>query len=158
LGHYPETYFQPTVAALMANAVRWLAGESDETGFKFDLFLSFSSHNEREASKIADVAKARGVRVFMSKKEHASGDIWDDRLREALIGSRELAVLITPNSLESQWVTTEWGAAWALQKRITPILLRCDVNQLPDRLRRYQARDMHDLELFVDEVLSRGAG
>jgi hypothetical protein len=158
LGHYPQTYSQPTIAALMANAVRWLGGESDETSFTFDLFLSFSSHNESEAGRIEDAAKAKGLRVFMSKKDLASGDTWDDRLREALLGSRELAVLISPKSLGSEWVTTEWGIAWALQKRITPILLRCDVSQLPDRLKRYQVRDMHELDLFVDEVLSRGGG
>jgi hypothetical protein len=45
--------------------------------------------------------------------------------------------------MESEWVTTEWGAAWALEKKIIPILLRCEVSRLPDRLKRIHSVDFH---------------
>ncbi len=142
----------------MQRAVKWLGGQLVERGYAFDVFLSFSSDNKTEAEKIRSAAEAKGVSVFMSEKDLTSGDVWDDRIREALLTSREMAILVSPTSLKSEWVATEWGIAWALQKRITPILFRCDIAQLPDRLKRYEARDLHETDLYVSEVFSRKGG
>ena len=155
LGHYKETYHDPKIEQIIERAVRWAIGELPESECSFDLFLGFSSADVREATKLYHSAVTKGVKVFMSEKDLASGDVWDEKIREALLGSREIAVLVTPVSLKSEWVVTEWGIAWALQKRITPVLLRCDTSQLPDRLKRYEARDLHEINLFVEEILSR---
>jgi hypothetical protein len=40
-------------------------------------------------------------------------------------------------------VISEWGAAWALQKRLVPILLGCVAEQLPERLRKLQGVQFH---------------
>jgi hypothetical protein len=155
LGHFAETYAEASVARVLQRAVRWLGGELKEVDYRFDVFLSFSSHNETEAEKVAAAATAAGIDVFMSERDLESGDVWDEEVRQALVSSREMAVLVTPQSLQSEWVATEWGVAWALQNRITPILLRCDVGDLPDRLKQYEARDLHDIDLYVREVVSR---
>lgn len=94
----------------------------------------------------------------MSEKGLTSGDVWDEKIRQALLTSREMAVLVTPISLKSEWVTTEWGIAWALEKRITPVLLRCDIDALPARLKRYEVRDLHEMHLYIDEICSRKGG
>lgn len=52
----------------------------------------------------------------------------------------------------------EIGAAWALGKRITPILLAGEVEQLPDHLRRIQfARldSVADLERLIEQICDR---
>jgi len=102
-----------------------------------------------------EAAESKGVNIFMSEKDLTSGDVWDEKIRKALLASREMALLVSPNSLKSEWIATEWGIAWAMEKRITPILFRCDTSQLPDRLKRYEARDLHATELYISEVFSR---
>jgi len=158
LGHFRQTYKDVNIAGIIERAVKWLGGQFVEKEYAFDVFLSFSSENKNEAEKLRSAAEARCISVFMSERNLASGDVWDEAIRKALLASREMAILVSPASLKSEWVATEWGIAWALQKRITPVLFRCDCAQLPDRLKRYEVRDLHETELYVSEVLSRKGG
>ena len=80
-----------------------------------------------------------GLSCFMDIKEIELGDDWAEQIRTALHTSRELCVLVSHSSCNSEWVTTEWGAAWVLQKHLTPVLLGISVEMLPQRLRRRQA-------------------
>ncbi len=159
LGHFRQTYEDSNIVGIIERTTRWLAGELNESdNYAFDLFLSFASANKAEALKLRDAGATNGLKIFMSEKELTSGDVWDEKIRQALLTSREMAVLVTPNSLKSEWVITEWAIAWALQKRVTPVLFRCDVSQLPDRLKRYEARDLHEMDLYIEEMLSRKGG
>ena len=55
-------------------------------------------------------AVALGLRVFMDEREVDPGEEFSEVIRQALVGSREMALLATANSLKSEWVTTEWGS------------------------------------------------
>jgi len=57
--------------------------------------------------------------------------------------------------MKSEWVTTEWGVAWALQKRITPILIGLQLNQLPERLRLPQVAKYENIKEYLTQVKQR---
>jgi hypothetical protein len=122
---------------------------------RYDVFLSYSALNEGEAIELCKQLEKEGINVYFSKKVLAGGDNFSEEIRQALVRSTELWVLITPESLRSEWVTTEWGAGWALGKRVVPILLRCDVSQLPDRLRQLQCIDYHDFDVLIKQLVDR---
>jgi hypothetical protein len=143
---------------LVTNAVRWTAKLTNESQWAYDVFLSFSSRNRDQAREIKACADRMGVRVFMDERETEGGDVWDETIRAALNSSRELALLATRDGFKSEWVTTEWGAAWVMQRRITPLLYRCDVDDMPERLRRHQAIDWHTYEAYLTRVKERGGG
>jgi hypothetical protein len=82
--------------------------------------------------------------------------IWDEVIRQGLLNSRELAVLATSESLGSEWVKTEWGAAWVLGRLITPIILRLNPRDLPDRLKQRQWIDFHKYVDFLRVLQGRG--
>jgi hypothetical protein len=109
--------------------------------FQYDVFLSYSSDNSSEARTVSDAITHSGKRVFLAETSIQPGHDFEDAIRKALKGSREVWLLVSPQSMKSEWVTTEWGAAWTLEKKIIPILLRCDVNSLPERLRRIHSVD-----------------
>jgi hypothetical protein len=156
LGHFAATYQHPSFLRFAANALLWVTRSMNEEQFLHDLFLSFSTQNAREAARIHHRGTELGLNVFLTERNLNTGDVWDEKIRKALVGSREVAILMTPDSLKSEWVATEWGAAWAMQKRITPIVLRCDFDQLPKRLARHQAIDFHDFERYLMELRDRG--
>ncbi|MFH1293962.1 MAG: TIR domain-containing protein [Pseudomonadota bacterium] len=158
LGHFPQTYEHPVIQQLFGNCVNWLAKNTHEKKTRFDVFLSHSDRNTEEAEHIADKARERGISLYSSARDLSSGDTWAEEVRQALLDSREMAVIVSKDSLKSEWVITEWGIAWALQRRITPILHRCDIDQLPDRLKNYEARDLYKIDDYLDEVISRGGG
>lgn len=155
LGHFAATYADKNVLRVVANAVRWLAKETSERTFEYDLFLSFSSTNRDEARAIESRAAELGLRVFLDEKAIEAGAVWEEVIRQGLLNSRELAVLATPQSLESEWVMTEWGAAWVLGRTVTPIILRLDPRNLPGRLKQRQWIDYHNFEDFLKALLGR---
>jgi hypothetical protein len=150
--HYTETYQNQKVLDIFKNIILWLGQVTSEG---FDIFLSFSIRNKGEAQEICEKAENKGLKVFMSEKDIESGDEWTEEIRNALRSSREVAILVSPDSINSKWVTIESGAAWSLKKRITPILFRCAPSQLPIILTNYQARDLHKLDLYLREVIKR---
>jgi hypothetical protein len=117
----------------------------------YDVFLSFADANRDEARLIEAKLTAVGQNVFLSPKELRPGDDFADRIRDAIHDSGEVWLLVTPQSLKSEWVTTEWGAAWVLRKIIVPILFRCDPDDLPARLKRLQCIDLHSIDDYITE-------
>ncbi len=156
LGHFGAMYDNPNFVKVATNAVRWVAKETNERAYEYDLFLSFSSMNRDEARAIETRAGEMGLRVFLDEKAIQPGVVWDEVIRQGLLNSRELAVHATPQSLESEWVKTEWGAAWVLGRMITPIILRLDPRDLPERLKQPQWIDYHRFEEFLRVLQCRG--
>lgn len=110
---------------------------------KYDVFLSYSTQDKDEARAIhAALAKA-GKKCFLAERNIKPGDKFRDEIRAALAGSKEVWILLSPNSVKSEWVQREVSAAWALEKRIVPILFRCGPSDLPDILADTHAIDYH---------------
>lgn len=119
-----------------------------------DVFLSYSVLDKDQAMIIYGKLKRGNYNVFLAGKNIEAGELWEEVIRDALTSCRHFWVLLTPNSLHSQWVITEWAAAWTLHKRIVPILSRCKQEQLPKSLQSYQHVDLDKIDKAV-EALSR---
>ena len=127
-----------------------------EKEFEFDLFISYSSKDQTEADDICAKCEAAGIITFLAPKDIDSGYIGPEKIKEALKNSSEMTILMSPNSITSEWVLTEWGAAWILEKHVTPILLNCKIGDVPKLLQDRQKRDYpKELERFIKEVLKR---
>lgn len=158
LGHFAEMYGEPNFVRFAANALRWVMKETNERQHRFDLFLSYSSKDRDQARAIVQSAQALGLMIFEDEKDVEPGAVWAEEIRQALVNSREMALLTSPTSLVSEWVQTEWGAAWAMQRTITPILLMVAPNQLPERLRQRQAVIYGEHQAYLEAVRDRARG
>ena len=137
-GSYLYEAFQPLEGALDALADRIeedplavlriglieaaFVADQEEVLIIFDVFLSYASTDQIEADQIYEAIERAGGKVFLAGKNLRPGDDFAEEIRNALWSSREVWLLVSPNSLKSDWVISEWGAAWALRKRIVPIL------------------------------------
>lgn len=119
-----------------------------------DVFVSYASPDQDEVNVLYEAVKKAGGKAFLSSKLLSPGDDFAETIRNQLISSRELWLLVTPNSLKSEWVLTEWGAAWLAGKRIVPIIHRCRPEDLPDRLKRLHYIDFD----AYPELISRTFG
>jgi hypothetical protein len=122
---------------------------------KIDVFLSHAMIDRDQAREIYALLGARGFSVFLAEKSIKPGSRWENDIRSALEDCLEFWMLVTPDSLESKWVQSEWAAAWGLKKEIVPILLRCNGSLLPEPLRGYQAVDFDQVGRLVDELATR---
>jgi hypothetical protein len=123
--------------------------------YAYDVFLSYSERDQSIAQTTQRALEEVAVKVYMAPKYLRPGDDYAEEIRQALIGSGELWVILSPSSLKSEWVTTEWGAAWVLKKRIVQILHRSDTLQVPERLRILQCIDMAQIRDFVQTRFSK---
>ena len=111
--------------------------------YELDVFLSYSSVDAQEANEIYAAIRTAGGRVFLSEKDLKPGQDFAEEIRKAINCSRELWLLVSLSSLKSDWVISEWGAAWVLSKKVVPILHRCRPEELPDRIRRLHCIDFY---------------
>lgn len=123
--------------------------------YETDVFLSYASADSDEAEVLVAKLEVAGFRVFMAKKTLKAGDDFAEEIRRALIGSRELWVLVSPSSQGSEWVATEWGAAWALGKRIVPVLHRCAPQSLPARLQKLHCVDLYKIDDHIKSMCAK---
>jgi len=57
LGHFPQTYSNSNIQRFMTNAVLWAGKLINASPWAYDIFISFSSKDERKAQQIAKYAK-----------------------------------------------------------------------------------------------------
>lgn len=119
---------------------------------EYVVFLSYSSGDKDEARNIQEFLEQNDVSCFIDEKSIKPGDEWEDSIRTSIKNCEYLILLITPDSLKSEWVLSEWAIAWALEKPIIPVVLRCDYAQLPQRLKRYHAINYHELDKLIGTV------
>jgi len=103
-----------------------------------DVFLSYSTKDKKLASQLRDALKARKVSCFMAGKDIRVAAPWEPRIKRAIIGSRLVLLLITPNSKASRWVLAEAGAAWGLSKLIVPAFYKVQYAELPELITKHQ--------------------
>lgn len=121
------------------------------------IFISHSSRDRWVARRISEDLNNLGIETFLDEKDILTGESIDDAIGQHLIESDELLVIISPASLNSQWVFVEIGGAKALSKRLVPILFHVGANELPSILTRYLARDINDIETYYNEAKKRMA-
>ena len=97
---------------------------------EFDVFLSHSSVDKPWVIKLKDDLLRYGVSVWLDKDEIRPGDVFAKTLELALDNCRNLAMIVSPESVSSGWVEEEYYRALALAKtrldpvQIIPVLLR----------------------------------
>lgn len=126
--------------------------------YEHDVFLSYASAESKIAHEIHSKLTEKGLKAFLAEKSIEPGSDFVEEVRLALLNSKEIWLIVSSSSIESEWVISEWGAGWALQKKIVPILYRCEPKKLPERLKRLQCIDLHRYEELIDQTIKRYEG
>lgn len=113
-----------------------------ESGKPVDVFISYSAEDREVAEDLANRLRALQLIVFMAHDTITTGPTWRSQIGVALRRCKVAVLLFSANSLQSDWVRYEIGAIWALNKPAAPALLDCDVTQLPELVRDFQARSV----------------
>jgi len=113
---------------------------------RYDAFISYSSDDLALATEIASDLEARKMRTFLASRDLTAGTVWTEDVRQALLASRALLIVLTPNSATRPWVMCEVGASWALGKPLIPALLYVDPKALPEVITSYQCRRIETVQ------------
>src|SRR5882724_13103493 len=107
----------------------------------YQIFVSHATADKWLATTICEKIEATGASTFRDDRDIDGGDDIPERIRAEIKRSRELVVLLTPNSVNRPWVLFEVGAAWGLGKaiRIVPILYHVEVDSIPGIIKSKKA-------------------
>jgi hypothetical protein len=98
--------------------------------------------------------RALGGEPWYDLNKLRGGDAFQEEILEAIRDCTEAIVLISPKSVNSQWVSYEIGAVAVQYKRVTPVL-----NNVPPEAmaptRGVSAIDLNDFDKFLSELAGR---
>src|ERR1043165_9693117 len=125
---------------------------SDEQDYRYDLFISYNRADEDWARKLAtrveqEEWQERKLRVFFAPWDIRPGESVDERLDRALSESHFLGLILSPEAVESEWVSEEWyskhhSGMKRKERRIVPLYRRtCEIPPFLDHLNRIDFRD-----------------
>jgi hypothetical protein len=82
--------------------------------------------------------EATGASTFRDDRDINGGDDIPEEIRRQIKLSKEIVVLLTPDSVDRQWVILEVGAAWGWSKRMRIIILmnHVSVDPIPDMIKK----------------------
>jgi hypothetical protein len=126
----------------------------------YQVFVSHATADKWLARIVCEKIEAAGATTFRDDRDIHGGDDIPEEIRRQIKSSRELVVLLTPESVGRQWVTLEVGAAWGWSKRtrITVVLYHVSVDPLPGMIKNKKAIPLNDLDQYLIELGQRVRG
>lgn len=95
---------------------------------KQKVFISYSRKDIKFARRLAADLESAGFDVWWDISDLQGGDDWVRFIPAAIEASRFFVVLLSPDSVQSEWVSKEYSYALRLRKKIVPAMIRqCDV-------------------------------
>src|SRR5947208_14093572 len=83
---------------------------------KYQVFVSHATADKWLAKTFCEKIEAIGASTFRDDRDINGGDDIPEAIRTQIKQSRELVVLLTPESVDRPWVLIEVGAAWCRRK------------------------------------------
>jgi hypothetical protein len=122
------------------------------------VFISHSSRDKWAARRISTDLNNLGIETFLDEKDIKTGESINDKIQDNLSDSDDLLILISPASVDSQWVLIELGGAIALKKNIIPILLYVGANDIPKPISKLLGRDINEIDKYYEEIKAKISG
>jgi hypothetical protein len=92
------------------------------------IFISYSRKDTDFVRKLAGDFEKAGYDVWWDITDLRGGDDWVRQIPTAIETSQFIVVVLSPNSIASEWVEKEYTQALSLRKKIIPIMLTpCNV-------------------------------
>lgn len=123
-----------------------------------DAFISYSSKDRLIAEEMKSRLEKQHLNVFMSEKTIKAGDTWTNVVKNAITSAKVVVVIVTPNSIDSEWVMAEAGAGWALGKTVIPAIMLVDTGNVPLIISQFQmtrCETEHQKVQLVKEICKR---
>jgi len=94
-------------------------------GFDYDIFISYAHADKTFTNKLVKSLEAAGIRVWKDDKNIQGGAEWHQAIASGITQSKLVLNVLTPNSLESEFVEKELiFATYNAKKKIIPLRVK----------------------------------
>jgi len=107
----------------------------------YQVFVCHATADKWIARTLCEKIEGTGATTFRDDRDISGGDDIPDEIRRQIKLSKEIVVVLTPESIARQWVILEVGAAWGWSRRVRIIILMChvSVDPIPDMIKNKKA-------------------
>jgi hypothetical protein len=99
--------------------------------------------------------KANHIQTFLDERDIHGGDSIAESIRVGIEECSEFVVLLSPYSINRQWVIAETATAWGLRKHIVAITDKVEHKEIPEFIKSHKALDLNDFDRYVEELIER---
>lgn len=126
----------------------------------YQVFVSHATADKWLARMICEKIEGVRAKTFRDDRDIDGGDDIPESIRRQIKRSREVVVILSPESINRPWVLLEIGAAWGIRRetRITPILCHVSFDTIPDMLKNKKALSLNDFDHYLGELERRVRG
>jgi hypothetical protein len=126
----------------------------------YQVFVSHATADKWLATTLCEKIESAGATIFRDDRDINGGDDIPEEIRRQIKRSREILVLLTPESINRQWVILEIGAAWGKSKHMRIIVIMChiSVDMIPDMIKNKKSLDLNDFDRYLVELAQRVRG
>jgi len=123
----------------------------------YQVFISHATSDKWIAKVLCDKIESAGAITFRDDRDIAGGDDIPEEIRRQIKESREMVVLLTPESVGRIWVALEVGGAWCWSKsvRILLVMYHVAVDPIPDMIKNKKAISLNDFDQYLSELQER---
>ena len=106
---------------------------------------------------ICEKVEKLGATTFRDDRDIDGGDVIPEKIRQEIKHSKEMIVLLTPNSVKRQWILLELGAAWGWRKDylIVPIRYHIKVDPIPEMWKQKKTIELNDFDNYLTQLKKR---
>jgi predicted nucleotide-binding protein len=126
----------------------------------YQVFVSHATADKWIAKTLCEKIETTGATTFRDDRDIHGGDDIPDEIRRQIRKSKEIVVVLTPESINRQWVILEVGAAWGWSKRMRIIIFMChvSVDPIPDMIKNKKAMSLNEIDSYLSELAHRVRG
>lgn len=124
---------------------------------KYQVFISHATADKWLARVICEKIEATGATTFRDDRDIDGGDDIPEEIRRQIKQSKEMVVVLSPQSIARPWVVLEVGIAWGWSKkmRIVSILHHVTVDPIPAIIKAKRALPLNDFDNYLTELARR---
>ena len=123
----------------------------------YQVFVSHATADKWLAKTLCEKLEAAGATTFRDDRDIAGGDSIPAEIGRQIVRSKELVVLLTPDSINRQWVLLEIGAVLvpSLHIRVVPVRCHVTVDNIPEMVKERKSISLNDFDDYLNELSKR---
>jgi hypothetical protein len=116
------------------------------------IFVS-SSYKDRDLARdLTRRLREAGVHPTYSELTLTAGSDFEKAFMDQLKSADEMIVILSSNSVDNLWMMFEIGAASSLRKKITPVVVGLDKEQLPQAIQQLKYVKYDKLADYIADI------
>lgn len=133
------------------------ARKSPEADEQYRVFISHATHDKWIAEILCEKIEAVSddITTFRDDRDIDGGESIPERIKDEIRTCNEFVVLLTPESIQRQWVIVEIGMAVIIDRLVVPLMYHVRGSEIPEIIRDQKGYHLNELDRYLAGLKGR---